>query len=127
MSAPDDLRSLLDAAALGPWTTFELDGSWVVGRDTDCGCEQEDCVAGFEPIEPSQANARLIAIAPELAEEVLDLRERAARADREQLVTGVAHEMLKGLCREMLAAVVRGDGAALGRVLSELAPLVREG
>ncbi len=67
----DAIRELLEAASKGPWVA-ESNGWWHYIRTED-----HDSVAAFEEYDQllGQANVALAALAPDLAQEVLDLRE----------------------------------------------------
>ena len=79
----DAIRELLEAASKGPWVA-ESNGWWHYIRTED-----HDSVAAFEEYDQllGQANVALAALAPDLAQEVLDLRgagealEQAAEAE----------------------------------------------
>lgn len=82
----DDLKALLAAATPGPWDVFLWHRAdkleiWDVTADTTTVAECHWCHDDAVAADVVRANARLIALAPALAEEVIRLRARAALVD----------------------------------------------
>lgn len=95
-----DLKQLLTAATPGPWFSYEWSHDLSIyqsgtkpayqGRIADVIYWSENHSGGrCNPLKRhAQANARLIALAPTLAQEVLDLRAEVARL-REALIEAI--------------------------------------
>lgn len=79
-----DLEKLLDEATKGPWeAAIERGCHGVIAHTLPAGGANFVAIVGNNPESPEKepsrfANARLIALAPDLASEVLRLREREA-------------------------------------------------
>ncbi len=136
MTAPDTdtLVGLLADATPGPWVTSETTihgvkygGMWVQGADQpdDDGLMKPPliCISGSggsrsyttriverQDHDDNDANARLIALAPELAEEVIALRAQAAKDKARVERLEAALRLLAGRSESLVHAHRHGNG-----------------
>ena len=112
----DELRKLVDEATPGPWKVAPCHGSlaYIMSElDASIAAVASRYTEKHDEINlPAEANASLIALAPDLAREVLALREAAKDAG----------EML-ALCRDMQAQVAHPEDPLLSQTNTALANL----
>lgn len=123
MSRPMTLRDLLAAAAKGPWRVSLTDDTVVIGPD-----RAEVAAIDGDYNEPDlwpimEANARLIALAPQLAEALIEVRERLSRLSRwldtdAEILADLSDAVFADhhhICGEIAAALARIDAIMEGR------------
>jgi hypothetical protein len=103
----DELKKLVAAATPGPWVQSMPDTTWVMAGSLHVATIPRASDGDWSP-----QNARLIAAAPDLARELIALREAAK----------VAGEMLE-LCRDMQAQVAHPEDPLLSQTKTALATL----
>lgn len=95
----DAIRKLLDEATPGPWSLHATRRQMIThisaGNWTDFASVCTRLVGDDDPDPEGLANARLIAAAPELAAEVLRLREQIERLHRDIESGAMDPKMLK--------------------------------
>jgi hypothetical protein len=106
----EDIREMLEAATPGPW---DLDGIAIANLDA---YPKDVCLMG-EPLQypgdlgkmfdNHEANARLIAAAPDLAAEVLRLREQAAFRDEADALRAEVERLKAETAQAVMSEAIR--------------------